>query len=196
MKSRKLLWLFLPILAIGVVGYLWVKHSHTDKPVVKHNWNNEIPRVLHNAGYVAELEESAPRLLNLSESLDELRGPITNPFGIRDDILEYIMTNIPKDNESAIRAAIKEMQYDQAVYFDNPSGEEALRLDAKSALADSCLMTYMNTDTPLAIWRVMRNTDARDKYMWAIDRKYFSWKVLGTGLTIDDEEIACEKGAF
>jgi hypothetical protein len=196
MKSRKLLWLFLPILAIGVVGYLWVKHSHTDKPVVKHNWNNEIPRVLHNAGYVAELEESAPKLINLSESLDELRGSITNPFGIRDDILEYIMTNIPKDNESAIRAAIKMMQYMQSIYFDNPTQEEALSLNAKYSLANHCSLVYLNRNEPLAIWRVMRNTDARDKYMWDIDRKYFSWKVLGTGLTIDDEDIACEKGEF
>lgn len=42
----------------------------------------------------------------------------------------------------------------------------------------------------------MSDTKARNEYMWIIDRKYFSWKVLGTGLNIAEEDEACEKGEF
>ncbi len=42
----------------------------------------------------------------------------------------------------------------------------------------------------------MRNTKDRDAYMWDIDRKYFSWKVLGTWLSVAEEHEVCKKGTY
>lgn len=186
------------VIAAGVVaiGCATLGDANGDDTKVNQaKWQKKTPQLFNNAGYVG-LTQTSPKVIDLPESIEELRGPITNPFGIRDDILEYILKNIPSNNESAVRAAIKSMQYLQQIYFDNPTESEAMSLQAKYDLSDLCMMNYLNKDKPLGIWRIMRNTKARDEYMWQVDRKYFSWKVMGTGLTTADEEIACQKGEF
>lgn len=136
----------------------------------------------------------------------ELIGPITNPFGIRDDILEYIVKTIPANNEIAMRAAIKLMQYMQQIYYGNLSESDALLNHSREVLAGTCLSRYMKQnpnfknndggDFVYGLQMSMHNTKARVNHMWDIDRKYFSWKVLGTGLSTNEEIIACEKGEF
>jgi hypothetical protein len=158
-----------------------------------------------NVGY-AKLEESVLYVANQSESMAALIAPITNPFGIRDDILDYIIKTIPASNESAMRAAIKMMQYEQQVYYGNPSESEALILDSKDDLAGSCLASYLHQTSgqdklkDVLDVRDMRmqlfNTKAREKRMWDVANKYFAWHVLGSGLSTSEEIIACEKGEF
>lgn len=160
-------------------------------------WQKQNPQLFSNVGYIQQLEESAPKLAQLPESLEELRGVSTNPFGIRDDILQYIFTNIPESNESATKAAIKFMQYAQEIYYGNLSESEIMLVHQREGLAIGCLMDYTNDiQPPFKIAKVLRNTKSRDEHMWAIERRYFSWKVLATGLTVSEEKAACEKGEF
>ena len=168
-------------------------------------WQQKNPQLFSNAGYLKELEESAPKVANLPESLVQLRGVSTNPFGIRDDILQYIFTNIPESNESATRAAIKMMQYMQQIYYGDLTESEVMAVHEKEVLSFSCLVDYLDGNSSAGIQNIrssgnimkkMRDTKSRDEYSWAVDKKYFSWKVLGTGLTIAEEQEACEKGEF
>jgi hypothetical protein len=143
---------------------------------------------------VAQLSQDKP--LNLSESTSTLEGTITNSFGIRDDILEYIVKNIPENKESALRAAIKLAQNQNFIYYKLES-EEALKLEDNNALLDGCLIIFLgNVNISMGIDSLMRNTPERDAHMWKIDREYFGWKVIGSGLSIADEKAACLKGNF
>ena len=53
-----------------------------------------------------------------------------------------------------------------------------------------------NQELTTGVDKLMRNTKARDEHMWDIDTKYFGWKIIGSGLSINDEKTACAKGAF
>lgn len=195
------------VVAAGVVaiGCAILASNDAATTVNQSKWQKKAPQLFNNVAYTG-LTNSAPKLANLPESIEDLRGPITNPFGIRDDILEYIVKNIPSNNESAVRAAIKMMQYQQAIYFDNPSESEALVLNSKRNLSFKCAYKYLHQasnkdiladiDDAAKVLKLMRNNQACDNYMSEISRKYFSWKVLGTGLTVADEEIACQRGEF
>lgn len=101
----------------------------------------------------------------------------------------------------------KMMQYMQNIYYGNLSESDALVLNKKQNLAFSCLVDYLdnanvnsnaldNVKRGGQIMKRMRNTKDRDAYMWDIDRKYFSWKVLGTGLSVAEEDMLCQKRDF
>ena len=194
------------IASLFVVGCAVAKFNESATPEEQSaqsvaRWHKKNPQLFSNVGYIQQLEESAPKLAKLSESLEELRGVSTNPFGIRDDILQYIFTNIPESNESATKAAIKMVQYEQEIYYGNLTESAAIIKAGQEDLAMQCLMSYLSNNgqddrLALKIAEQLRNTKARDNHMWEVDRKYFSWKVLGTGLNISEEIEACEKGEF
>ena len=162
-------------------------------------WKVKAPDLFANAGYI-KLTESINIVANTNESIQRLQGRITNLFGIRDDVLEFIIKNVPNDNEKAKIAAIKLAQSDYKIYYGNVSQVNALLLANHSVLIGYCLMKYLPNNEDLKITRgiekIMMDTKERNQYMWAIDRKYFSWKVIGSGLSIADENIACEQGDF
>jgi hypothetical protein len=203
---KKIAIIGLAVAGIVAIGCATMGDNDTDSQANNQKkWQKQAPQLFNNVGY-SKLVESAPKVADLPESLEELRGSITNPCGIRDDILEYIVKNIPSNNESAVRAAIKLAQYRQQIYFGNLSESDALILDSKENLAVECLTQYLHKvsgkdilkdlDDTSQVMKIMFNTNARDKHRWDVDNKYFSWKVLGTGLTVADEKIACQKGEF
>lgn len=136
---------------------------------------------------------------NTVASNGKLEGSVTNKFGIRDDILQFIEREIPEKNSSALIAAIKLAHYDNKIYYHTTNQEEAIKLSKKEALALSCLENALpNEWQTLAegVRKLMRNNPARDKHIWNTDEKYFSWKVLGTGLTDNEEKERCDSGNF
>ncbi len=164
-------------------------------------WQLKAPQLFNNVGFNS-LIESGVIDNNLSESMVQLQGVITNPFGIRDDILEYILANTASHDDKLLRASIRLAQSDQQIYYgSNITNEIALAYNKKGCLMVSCISQYMGnlnnwSNYVIGMDKLMRNTKERDKYMWYIDRKYFSWKILGSGLSVADEKIACEKGDF
>jgi hypothetical protein len=206
MNMKKIAIIGLAVTGIVAIGCATMGDNDTDSQANNQKkWQKQAPQLFNNVGY-SKLAESAPKVADLPESLEELRGTITNPFGIRDDILEYIVKNIPSNNESAVRAAIKVAQYDQMIYFGNLTESEAINIHAKNVLAFTCLSNYLDVSPRKndvnsvrkagKVEDVMFNTKSRVDHEWYVDRKYFSWKVLGTGLTVADEKIACERGEF
>lgn len=77
------------VIAAGVVaiGCATLGDANGDDTKVNQaKWQKKTPQLFNNAGYVG-LTQTSPKVIDLPESIEELRGPITNPFGIRDDIL-------------------------------------------------------------------------------------------------------------
>lgn len=168
-------------------------HNHSE-------WQQQYPHVFNNAGYSKLMSSNIVSMSKLSESQGLLQGSITNPLGIRDDILDYIIKTVPNNNESALRAAIKLAQNDQLIYYGGLTPEQALKLADNDVLLQICLGVYLPDNNSIRLTSnmdsLLRNTKARNKHMWDIDHKYFSWKVIGSGLNNDEENKACAEGDF
>lgn len=127
---RNLLKILIIILILLICIILIYKYTHRSVDTSeKISWQKREPELFNNVGY-SKLVESAPQIVNknLSESELKLEGVITNPFGIRDDILEFIVANIPSNNESALRAAILSAQINQQIYYGDITQDEAMKL--------------------------------------------------------------------
>lgn len=128
------------------------------------------------------------------EKKKELEGDINREYGIREDILRFIEKEIPTDNVKAKNAAIKYSKYSRTIYYE-ANEKEALELSKKESLALECLAKALPENwikLSDGIQSLMRNTSERDKHMWDIDKKYFSWKVLGNGgLTTSEVKEKC-----
>jgi hypothetical protein len=109
-----------------------------------------------------------------SNSHHDLVGTITNKFGIRDDILDYIFTTIPKGNTGALVSAIKIAQNDQQEMFVKDS-DKLNKLEDKGAAAVWCLGTYLDgnslEDFVHGYDKLMRNTPERKALQESIENK-------------------------
>ncbi len=199
MQYRLLILISVLVILIGFT--LFYKYDSKNQ-IKQDDWKVRAPQLFMNAGYSKLIESKLSQAdAKISESEQKLEGKITNPFGIRDDILDFIITNVPSSNESALRAAILSAQLSQEIYYGDITQAEAIKLVDRDALVGTCLDIYLGGfkqgyKVDMGIDKLMRNTKVRDKHMWDIDRKYFSWKVLGSGLSVADEKIACQKGDF
>lgn len=159
-------------------------------------WAKKAPQLFNNVKYSKLIESN----IHLSESQAELVGTITNPFGIRDDILEYIIANVPSEPQYALKAAITLARNEQVIYYGKISESQALQLANENSLILICLLKYLGNDKWDSLTKnteaLLRNTKARDKHMCAIDTKVFGWKIIGSGLNGAEIEKACEKGDF
>lgn len=169
-------------------------------PKTEQQWEAKYPQVFSNVGY-AKLIESAPEInqySKLPESLQELSGTITNKFGIRDDILDFIIKKSAESTDERIfRAAILYAQSRQKIYYGNVTQEEALKLVRHASLLGGCLRGYTNDFTVTdGINKRMRDDRWRDNHMREISHKYFSWQLLGSGLSTAEKKAICNKGAF
>ena len=160
-------------------------------------WKQKVPQLFNNVGYSKLIESYSNTKQNVPESMVHLAGRITNPFGVRDDILDYILAHT-NNNESALLAGIKFAQNEQSIYFSNISQQEAIKLATNNALVGWCIVKYLGKDNSFKIIdnvdSLMRNTKERDRRMWDIDTRYFGWQVLGSGLTGTEEDERCKNG--
>lgn len=171
------------------------------------------PLALATASSATSSEQKKQRVIVLTkEKQAELEGNTHNQYGIRQDILQFIEENVPKDNPKAFEAAIKLAQYENQIYYHAKDQKEALMLVKKNSLASRCLMeAFPNDPTRFVngvrvkwewekiyegITKRMNDTAARDKHMWDIDETYFSWQLIGTGLTSAEENERCAAGNF
>lgn len=200
-KSKLVVILISILITTLVILFVMSRNQGHDLSQKNSQWQQKYPKLLNNAGYAKLISGNSMYKQKRDESEISLEGRITNAFGVRDDILDYILKTVPSNNESAIRAAIKLAQEDQLIYYGDISESEALRLDSNENLIETCLATYLpNNNQGLQLMskmdKLMRNTKLRDKHMWDIDRKYFGWRVLSSGLNSADEDKACAEGLF
>lgn len=136
---------------------------------------------------------------NPKVSLEELAGHINKEYGIREDILRYIEKEIPADNEKAKKAAITLAQKMQFIYYKATQDEalEAAKIQSRALECLSHLLPQTWLDISRDMEKLMRNTPERDNHMWDIDQRYFSWKVLGTGISSTEQmKEICKSGNF
>lgn len=158
-------------------------------------WEKDYPKIFNNSGYSKLIESKGilNKLKNNPESLQELQGKITNQFGIRDDILEYILSlNLDERNNYS---ALKIAQTDTYIYFVAKNKTDALIYSKYYGLSLTCLSIYYPQWLKISrhIDSMMRDTKSRDKRMWWVDNNYFSYQVIGTGLSVADENKKCKE---
>lgn len=197
---------FIKFLLLGVIVCIAICLGFSVKksnsiPKSEAAWEEKYPAVFKTAGNMSIKLSTSNIVPNqnmaIPESMAKLEGTITNKFGIRDDILEYIINTVPKDNRLVIKAALKMAKIRQTIYYENISTDDAVKLADNDSLLTACLRIYTgNYGIDDGIDKRMRDNKDRDSHMWIIDRKFFSWKIIGSSLSVADEKIACEKGDF
>lgn len=161
-------------------------------------WDQKYPQVFANAGYSGLIESSAQlkSLHNSPESQQELIGTITNPFGIRDDIL-MLTLSIPESTPQLRVAIIKYSQIINKMYYENINIEARLKLANQLSLSLTCAriaeggyywITQVND--------MMRDTAERSLHLNKMDSTVFSWHVIGSGLSINEEIARCKNGSY
>ncbi|MCE2706522.1 MAG: hypothetical protein LW807_05540 [Proteobacteria bacterium] len=107
-----------------------INHENTAK------WKAKAPGLFANVGTLTIVESSVN--VNVSESQNALVGKVTNPFGIRDDILDYIIINIPESNERARLASVKLAILNQNEIFIS-NFEQLNSFENQASAAITCL---------------------------------------------------------
>jgi hypothetical protein len=163
-------------------------------------WEKRYPQVFNNSGYNKLIESDGilNKLKNNPESLQKLQGKITNEFGIRDDILEYILSlNL---NTQANYAAIRMAQSEYLSYFFSNDKITVNNLANKEMLSSFCLMNFVGFNYMHKIHSEidtkLRNTKERNERMWWVDNNYLGYHVIGTGLSTADEKEKCKRGDY
>ena len=161
-------------------------------------WEKDYLKIFNNSGYSKLIESKGilNKLKNNPESLQELQGKITNEFGIRDDILEYILSlNLDESNNYA---AIRFSQTINGIYYLSKNNIEANIFANQNVLVDICFSNINNNWIKITenIEKMMRNNKDRDKHMWWIDNHYLGYHVIGTGLSTSEEDKICKNGGY
>lgn len=94
--------------------YLINENKPQEKPQHKIDisWAKKYPQFTNNVGF-AKLVESPAIYQNKTTIQQELIGTVTNQFGIRDEVLQLILTSIPESDVRSTIAAIKLAKYHQ-----------------------------------------------------------------------------------
>ena len=165
----------------------------------KINWLQRYPQLKN---IPANSQTATIDKLRTSESISALIGPIDNPYGVRNDILDAILTIVPKDNLQMLHGAIQEAYYDNLSIYSK-SDKDKLFYVRKSSLAMHCLYKYdVSDNSKLANKAIdnmgdkMRNTDARDERIHHLETTVFAWQMVGTGLGSTTEEELCQSGEY
>ena len=130
MKPPTKLWLSSGLIILITLVFTCSNPS-SPKPNPNHgaqslNLPNYAGQAFYQPANISELQATTPAHAKLDSSAlaVKLRGDTNNPFGIRRDILEYILSAILESNLRAINAAIRYAQYDQQIYY-NPDPIQA-----------------------------------------------------------------------
>lgn len=165
----------------------------------KINWLQRYPQLKN---IPANSQTATIDKLRTSESISALIGPIDNPYGVRNDILDAILTIVPKDNLQMLHGAIQEAYYDNLSIYSK-SDKDKLFYVRKSSLAMGCLFQYDVSDNNIFAGKVvdemgdkMRNTDAREERVHHLETTVFAWQMLGSGLDDQTERELCQSGEY
>lgn len=165
--------------------------------------NDKWVQIFKNAGYTSKPSlnnESAIELIrNLPESMQAIAGTVTNPLGIRDDILEYTLATF-KDNPKALSAAIAYAQYDYWISLAY-NKQSARKYYQAMGYAIWCVDYFADFQTGLKYSRnlakLLRDIPAREKHEHFVEANYLSPGIYGFG-NLSDKELAqkCEQGNY
>lgn len=202
--NKKTIFIALAILACLLIACSSLIHSQssstnvtTTNVINKKLWQAKAPQLFSNIGY-SKLVESTNNNPTGSPSQNRYIGKVTNPFGIRDDVLEFILSSFPK-NESAIYAAIRNEQYELLI-FNAETDKEAVKYANDGGVAIWCLgnaIGDINADKFYDALNDVRLSTPEGKNIDKVVRRKLAWKIWGFGhkSTIELDSI-CNKGAY
>ncbi len=129
-------------------------------------------------------------------SKDELLGKITNQYGIRDDILNYILKTIPAENESALFHAIKMAQYTQQMYISNDRETAIKEAESMGASIDCLMDSYgmVNTDNLVVALDKIRDDTPLRLHQERVGEQLMGWQVIKANMTPIDK--LCNSGDY
>ena len=175
------------------------KYAEYDKSMAEMKWLQRYPQLKNVASgsMTATIDK-----LRTSESISELIGPIDNAYGVRNDILDKILSIVPESNPQMLQAAIRTAYYDNLSYYST-SDESRLYFVRKASLAASCFAN-LDSENDLNTFNkemtdednMMRNSSARNNWMTHVDQTTFAWQLIGSGLAQSEEDELCQKGNY
>ena len=169
--------------------------STPSQPQTASQWEQKYPEVFNNAGYSKLIKSASLKnsQSNLSESYLALRGTVTNTFGIRDDVLNYVITNIKKNNTS-FYAALRVSQLMQQQMLES-TPEKVLNISQNMFIAVSCIkLPDINQETNFIrqLNYLYRNTALREQREKNIE-SILNGKFIDPNMTMDDIKNSCNR---
>ena len=175
------------------------KYTEYDKNMADMKWLQRYPQLktVASGSMTATIDK-----LRTSESISELIGPIDNAYGVRNDILDKILSIVPESNPQMLRAAIKYAYYDNLLFYSATDDDKLLQI-SHWALASSCAALFdssknINTfsKTNSIISSGMRDTRRRYDYISNVEQTTFVWHVMSSGLSSSEEIQYCNEGSY
>jgi hypothetical protein len=122
-------------------------------------WRSKYPSVFSNSIYIKLID---PQPYKINESQVELSSAATNPFGVRDDVLEYVFTFINESNYQGRLAAIKRAKLDQSeIGITDSAVLNAIENQASAAVYCLNLPLLDSKEFILGYDALLRNTSKR-----------------------------------
>ena len=160
-------------------------------------WQQAYPHVFNNVGF-SMLVESNVMIKNSPQNQQFPIGQVTNPYGIRDDVLEFIFKTIPSNNESATYAAIR-LEQNQLQIYKTENESDAVYYANEGFLPIVCLSQALGSIGSSKyldeLDKIQRRT-SDGKNMDKVIRQKLGWKVLGPQKPFKELESICEKGGY
>lgn len=203
--SMKKLIMIVMLMVLAYIAYKYF-YANNENIVIPHSekeWSNKYPQIFANAGYnkLATLgtveEESEIKTIKELTLTEKVIGPISNKFGIGDDMLAYIMKTIPASNESAVYAAIRLAQLNQTLILSETQ-EEALINVKKMDVSVHCLDKSLDYTNPFIknAGKLMTNTPDRKKQDQKIS-SFLAWQMIGIpDLSVQQLDKMCLSGDY
>lgn len=178
--KKTLIFLAIAVLSVVVVSYATStkdKQLSVKQPPAVEKIQSIAPQLVNKVGFTDAEPNDIKNTSHVQStpSVQELVGKVTNPFGIRDDVLDYIIKSIPADNKGAIISAIKRAQIDQQEMFVKDP-DKLNKLEDKGSASIMCLNTYIDDDIKTDDFihgydALMRNTPERKALQEEIENK-------------------------
>ena len=177
------------VAALVVIACANVSNS-PNEPSLNQQWQHKSPQVFSNGGYskLIASQGKSYQYQKESKSTEQLVGKITNPFGIRDDILTYTLDYF-KGNESATIVAIKLAQSMTNLYLASNQKDARSYYD-QMFVAGWCLWHVSTAQSKIEYTRTVEkytnDTPARKEQSDKVDR-LLSGGIYGYGNRTDND---------
>jgi len=171
--------------------------NNDNYPIDIAKWQEKAPNLFNNVGYQGLIESNSNVVTSNNPQTEHYIGKVTNPFRVRDDVLEFIIKYF-KNNESAVYAAIRIEQYDRRIYEAN-TDKVAVKLSNEDEIPIWCLgniVGIIGVDKYLDELEKIRLSTLEGRIMDQDARGKLGWKILGNHMTAQQMDLICNKGDY
>ena len=204
MKYKKIVISLVIIVIALIFTHKAINYNDSDDNNKQHvvinesKWLGRYPQL----GAIESSAISVPITVATDSKRAELIGVITNQYGIRDDILQYILNNVPASNKQGIEAAIHLAQNEYDIYYGSDDPEKIRYSANMMGHIIRCMNVFFEEQdhTSRNIAKLYRNTPAREKRMHDIEGNILGGHVYDdnvgemANINFSDSEQYCKSG--